>query len=72
MDLAAVNQIEGHSTEAISLYTKASEALNGVAWSGYAIEALEKAEDIRETLQKTTADSAETIEVGEGSSLASW
>ncbi|KIO20487.1 hypothetical protein M407DRAFT_29894, partial [Tulasnella calospora MUT 4182] len=63
--LAVTNQKQGHSNQAISLYMEASEAWERMGDASLASNALERAADIRKTLQEATTDSAETVKVGE-------
>ncbi|KIO19362.1 hypothetical protein M407DRAFT_246190 [Tulasnella calospora MUT 4182] len=65
MSLAGIQEKQGHSEEAISLYTEASEVWEEMGAAERASHALENAADIRKTLQEPTTDSAETVKVGE-------
>lgn len=59
--------MRGHSGEAESLYTEASEVIEEMGEPKGASDALEKAAAIRRTLGEATTDTAATVEVGEDS-----
>ncbi|KIO21583.1 hypothetical protein M407DRAFT_245438 [Tulasnella calospora MUT 4182] len=71
MSLAKTGQTQGHSEEAISLYTEAYEVWEDIGYSIRASDALKSAADIRKSLQEATTDSTEAFKVEEDPFLPS-